>query len=530
MKLGMQMPSLNGATDWFNGTAAQFTEAARGLPLLVHFWSISCEICKANQPRIVQLRAIYEKDGLRVLAIHMPCYEEDTDIATVQAAIAELKMTEPCAVDNLHTLRDAFHNEQGYVPAYYFFDAHGKLRSFVAGDRGLDLLAAAIEHEFKSAPIKHSTVCPCCNESLNHDARFCTRCGVPIARPQPQPPPPESPSIEVVVNPLSPRTEIVVLPQSSRTEIVALPQSSQTEIVGDSPRATSRQAVPTSGLLIGHVLDSKYELLECMGQGAMGAVYRARRLLIGGEVAVKILHRAYVSEPSALERFRREARAVAQLHHPNIVTIHDYGESQSDLVPAFLVMELLTGESLGDILQREGKLLPERAVALLRDVCAGVGAAHRHNIVHRDLKPDNIMVIRTEMEGDRELVKVVDFGIAKLRPRRDTRKLTQAGFLIGTPHYMSPEQCLGDDLGPPSDVYSLGAMAYEMLTGTPPFTDRSALGVMSKHLSETLPIIPAHLNIPAGLAAAVLRALAKSPEERQQDATELARELQSCLD
>ncbi len=145
MRIGTEMPALAGATEWFGGTQAQAEEAAVGHPTLVHFWSASCGICKENLPRVGQWRDEKKEQGLRVIAIHMPRYEADTDIKTVRDLISKFGITEPCAVDNEHKLKEAFQNDQGFVPAYYLFDAEGKLKSFAAGERGLDILKSAIE-------------------------------------------------------------------------------------------------------------------------------------------------------------------------------------------------------------------------------------------------------------------------------------------------------------------------------------------------------------------------------------------------
>lgn len=139
------MPSLAGATEWFGGTQADTERLAKGGATLVHFWSVSCGICKENLPRVAAWRDLRKSEGLRVIAVHMPRYEADTDVVAVREAIATYGITEPCAIDNLHKLRDAFQNEQGYVPAYYLFDAEGKLKSFAAGERGLDLLSSALD-------------------------------------------------------------------------------------------------------------------------------------------------------------------------------------------------------------------------------------------------------------------------------------------------------------------------------------------------------------------------------------------------
>jgi thiol-disulfide isomerase/thioredoxin len=145
MRIGTQMPSLDGATEWFGGTQAHAEAAAKGQPTLIHFWSVSCGTCKDNLPRLVQWRDEGKDQGLQAIAIHMPRYEADTDVEAVRDAIAKYNITEPCAVDNEHKLREAFQNDQGYVPAYYLFDAEGKLRSFAAGERGLDLLKSSLD-------------------------------------------------------------------------------------------------------------------------------------------------------------------------------------------------------------------------------------------------------------------------------------------------------------------------------------------------------------------------------------------------
>ena len=144
-RIGTEMPSLEGATEWFNATGARAEAEAKGHPTLVHFWSVSCGICKENMPRVAAWRDERAAEGLRVIAVHMPRYEADTDTEKVRDAITHYNITEPCAVDNEHKLRDAFQNEQGYVPAYYLFDGEGKLRSFAAGERGLGMIAAALE-------------------------------------------------------------------------------------------------------------------------------------------------------------------------------------------------------------------------------------------------------------------------------------------------------------------------------------------------------------------------------------------------
>jgi thiol-disulfide isomerase/thioredoxin len=151
MRIGTEMPSLEGATEWITGSMDEAITQAQGQPTLVHFWSVSCGICKDNMPRVSEWRDKYRDDGLRVIAVHMPRYPADLDVAAVREAVEKYNITESCAVDNDHKLRDAFRNEQGYVPAYYLFDGHGKLRSFAAGERGLDMLFSAMNRVLHAA-------------------------------------------------------------------------------------------------------------------------------------------------------------------------------------------------------------------------------------------------------------------------------------------------------------------------------------------------------------------------------------------
>ncbi|HEX9919455.1 MAG TPA: WD40 repeat domain-containing serine/threonine-protein kinase [Pyrinomonadaceae bacterium] len=327
--------------------------------------------------------------------------------------------------------------------------------------------------------------CPHCQHVLRDDARFCDGCGLSM---------------------ISFNTPTEKIDSAALADIL-----SQTDP------------------LLGQVLDSKYELVARLGEGGMGAVYRARRIHIGDEVAVKVLHQSFVADGDAVERFRREARAAAMLRHPNVVTIHDFGEARGSAAPAYIVMELAEGSSLRALLRSEGRLAPARAVALMQDICAGVGAAHRRQIVHRDLKPDNIIILPPDGEGERETAKVVDFGIAKLRDLAAMPTLTQAGTLMGTPYYMSPEQCRGDSLDARSDVYSLGAVLYEMLAGVPPFTAANITGVVTKHLTEPPPPFAPGAGVPGALEDVCRRALAKDVDARQPEATTLARELQAAL-
>ncbi|MFZ0061985.1 MAG: protein kinase [Pyrinomonadaceae bacterium] len=278
--------------------------------------------------------------------------------------------------------------------------------------------------------------------------------------------------------------------------------------------------------LIGHTLDDKYRIEARLGIGGMGTVYRARHLLIDRAVAVKVLSQRFVEDEAAQMRFRREAKAAGRLQHQNAVAVTDFGQTADGYV--YIVMELLEGRTLRDVLAKEAPLDTARAVALMLQTSAAVAAAHEAGVIHRDLKPANIFIVHnSEIPA---VVKVLDFGIAKLAAETleedEAHTLTQVGAMIGTPRYMSPEQCDGAELTPASDVYGLGVILYEMLTGMVPFSGSTPLAIAMKHTSE-VPRSPREFvaSIPESLEAIVLHALEKAPENRPADAAEFRREL-----
>ncbi|HEV7684484.1 MAG TPA: protein kinase [Pyrinomonadaceae bacterium] len=296
--------------------------------------------------------------------------------------------------------------------------------------------------------------------------------------------------------------------------------------------ATIMGAAPVDPLL-GHTLDGKYRLEERLGVGGMGTVYRALHLLIDRPVAIKVLNRLFVEDEAARTRFRREARAAGRLQHPNAVTVTDFGESQDGYV--YLVMELLEGRTLRDVLAKEAPLDVARSVALMVQISAAVAAAHEAGIIHRDLKPANIFIVqRPEVPA---VVKVLDFGIAKLaaelleEEEQEALALTQVGAMIGTPRYMSPEQCDGVDLTPAADVYSLGCILYEMITGTVPFSGSTPLAIAVKQTSE-IPRSPREFvsSIPPALERVVLHTLEKRPENRPANAAAFREELMATAE
>ncbi len=277
-----------------------------------------------------------------------------------------------------------------------------------------------------------------------------------------------------------------------------------------------------AGALVGRVIEDKYRLEATLGAGGMGRVYSATRLFIGDMVAVKILHPELISDEQSAERFRREVQAAARLKHPNAVSVYDFGITPDGLV--YLVMELVEGESLRAIIKKQGPLPITTAVEIIRQVCVALDEAHSRNVVHRDVKPDNVIVQETS-HGLR--IKVLNFGIARMRDiAPNMNSLMQTDMMVGTPHYMSPEQCLGEEVDRRSDVYSTGVMLYEMLAGTVPFNSSTPTAVAVQHATQTPPPLRSiNMSVTAPVEAVILHALAKRRESRPSSAGALAEQL-----
>jgi serine/threonine-protein kinase len=485
MMVASKLPSLAEATEWLNRATADNPETTgletKGHPTLIHFWSISSEESKTNLAQVAQLRDQRKHDGLRVIAVHAAQSDAEKDPRAVREAIARLNVVEPCALDNDHRLRAAFDLEPDDVPAYYLFDPNGTLRGSATGPTGVDAIEDLLD-EMLAELRSEQPFCAACERFLNKDAMFCAECGMPLT----------------------------------------LAGAGTAHPYYENQYQASLPTVRLYDLdpLIGHVIDGKYELVAKLGQGGMSVVYRARRSHIGDDVAVKILLGKFVKDDAALARFRREARAAAMLRHPNVITIHDFGETDDEQAPAYIVMEFVRGTPLRDLLKSETRFPVERAVRLMRGICAGVSAAHRQGVVHRDLKPENILVVAPDDDFELVSVRVVDFGLAKLLADAGAGA---SGTVVGTPYYMSPEQGMGEPLDTRSDVYSLGAMFYEMLSGTRPFDGETVSGVINRHLYEPPPPLPPSLGIPRRISTAIMQALSKDPDERPQTAGDLAR-------
>jgi serine/threonine protein kinase len=283
--------------------------------------------------------------------------------------------------------------------------------------------------------------------------------------------------------------------------------------------------------LIGSTIDSKYLLLERIGLGAMGAVYKAEHTMMGRIVALKLLHRHLTGaeDDEFFKRFQREARTACKIEHPNAVTLYDFGIHNEQ---AYIVMQYNPGRTLKTILAKEGPLSAQRTLQIMEQVCPAIAAAHKLGIVHRDLKPDNIMC-RIDEEGI-ERVQVLDFGLAKVMgdPEGPINTMTKNGIVMGTPHYMAPEQALGKQLDARSDIYALGITLYEMLSGKVPFNSDSAVELMLKHISDKPTPLRKLLRkgeIPSELEAVVNRSLKKEPKNRQQTVSEFLDQIRSAV-
>ncbi|MGH2976977.1 MAG: protein kinase domain-containing protein, partial [Gaiellaceae bacterium] len=269
----------------------------------------------------------------------------------------------------------------------------------------------------------------------------------------------------------------------------------------------------------GDVIADRFELEELVGSGGMSSVFRAHDVQLDRRVAIKILHEHYADDPEYLERFRREARAVARMSHPNIVTVIDRGD---DGGRQYIVFEYVEGENLKELVLRTGRLPVSRALELALAVADGLSFAHEHGLVHRDVKPQNVLL---NQEGE---VKVTDFGIA--RSLHVEHGVTQTGTVLGTGEYLAPEQASGRQISPATDVYSLGVVLWELLAGDVPFVGENFVAVALRHVNEP----PPHLRERRGavsprLDAAVQRALAKDPARRFPSMAAFAKELRACL-
>src|SRR3954454_12912311 len=271
-------------------------------------------------------------------------------------------------------------------------------------------------------------------------------------------------------------------------------------------------------------LGGRYELAEVLGYGGMAEVHRGRDMRLGRDVAIKTLRSDLARDPTFQSRFRREAQSAASLNHPSIVAVYDTGEDVRDgAVSPYIVMEYVEGRTLRQVLESEGRLLPQRALEITAQICTALDQAHRAGIVHRDVKPGNVMLTPT---GE---VKVMDFGIARALTS-SAATMTQTAAVIGTAHYLSPEQARGEHVDARSDVYSAGCLLYELVTGAPPFSGDTAVAVAYQHVRED-PVPPSRVesDVTAPIDAIVLKAMAKNPANRYQTAADMRADIERAL-
>lgn len=266
---------------------------------------------------------------------------------------------------------------------------------------------------------------------------------------------------------------------------------------------------------VGELFADKYEIVELLGEGGMSTVYKAKHIFTDRMLAIKVIHSHLSSDVTMIRRLQGEARTASSLNHPNLIAVHDFGIALTG--EAFLVMDFLKGRNLSSIVEEDGVFNSDRFADILIQICSGLETAHKHGILHRDLKPSNVMLL--ERDG-LELVKVVDFGMAKDLGDTDTR-LTATNEIMGTPAYMSPEQCAGLPLDARSDIYSLGCLMYECLTSRPPFYNKSVYETLAAHLYKKPFALYEGFAVPPWLAEIAYKALEKKPEDRFQSASEL---------
>jgi serine/threonine protein kinase len=296
--------------------------------------------------------------------------------------------------------------------------------------------------------------------------------------------------------------------------------------------------------MVGALLAGRYQIKRLRGEGGMGRVYEAEHIEIGKRVAVKVLHPAYSRTPDLVERFRREARAASRIEHPNVVNVTDFGTTAEGSL--FFVMEYIEGIELGLLIHRVGPLTINHALRITEQMCAALQAAHDAGVIHRDLKPENILLVGPanatrapnghgaqpggEAVATPDLVKVLDFGIAKSDEIDDSprigKRLTRPGVAMGTPEYMAPEQAAGHPADPRSDIYAVGSILYEMLTGIPPYDGENVMEILHKKANEPpRPIVELRPDVPAQVVALVDRAMARDPGARPQSMAVLARQI-----
>jgi serine/threonine protein kinase len=329
------------------------------------------------------------------------------------------------------------------------------------------------------------------------------------------------------------RETVLSIPVRFNKERAALPKPKPLQQLTTAERMLDPSGGSLSSSVIGSVVGGRYYVRRLCGEGGMGRVYEAEHIDIGRRVALKILHPAYSQTPDLVERLRREARAASKISHPNVVDVTDSGTTSDGAF--FFVMEYLEGVELGELIYRQGKLDVARTLHIGAQICRALQAAHEVNVIHRDLKPENVLILNRD--GQPDFVKVLDFGIAKsgndgdFENERDTngdprRRLTSPGMTMGTPEYMAPEQAAGRPADPRSDVYAVGGLLYEMLSGNAPYEGANFMEILHKKATTMPPALSTvRGDVPPELEALIVRALAREPDDRPRSMDEVGREL-----
>jgi serine/threonine-protein kinase len=354
--------------------------------------------------------------------------------------------------------------------------------------------------------------CPVCGSQFDDLVQFCPSDGAGLVRAEPT----EAARAEAARATVA--DTVASQPLTARPPVV-------TPTPADPARVSVRPRDPADPL-VGTTIFGDYVITRKLGEGGMGAVYMAENPEIEQTIAIKILHGHAAQNEELVQRFNREAKVICRLTHPNIIRVFVFGRLPNDTI--FLAMEFVEGRTLRDVIEREGHLDELRAIAIMRQCLHALEEAHELGIVHRDLKPDNIML--TDFRNVGEFVKVLDFGIAKISDQPGSReaKLTQAGVVYGTPEYLSPEQAQAKELDGRSDLYSMGVILYEMVTGCVPFHANTAVAILAAHVYDEpqLPSKVAQHEVHPKLDAIIARALAKNPAERYGTAMEFLEALE----
>jgi len=338
----------------------------------------------------------------------------------------------------------------------------------------------------------------------------------------------------VVADPL-PRLEIPSEPPAAPPMVdfgTEPPPDDHALLRGEDFGVWAEPEAPTRSIdtMVGKVVDDRYEIKRMIGRGGMGAVFESFQPSVQRTVALKVLLREFAENETVIKRFHKEALAASRLTHPNTISVYDFGQTEDGIL--FIAMEYLRGVDLAAVLDRERFVDTGRALYIMRQVCKSLSEAHKAGIIHRDLKPDNIFL--TEIQGESDFVKVLDFGVAKIREGDGgERTLTQAGTMFGTPKYMSPEQTRSTKLDPRSDIYSLGVILYEMLMGEPPFVSDNPLSILIAHVNEEPACFadrcPDREFHPA-VEAVVFQALQKDRDDRQADVDVLLAQIEALIE